>query len=128
MRPLDRLLNSRILNDRLLRKYSALVHEDLTATYSRDIQKWLLVAPIIGVVTGLMITGIAVLILDIIWARVLPVYLANHWAIVAGLVAGFVATGIIMQFFTPDPNEHSTEEIVRSYHNHQGFIDVRSFW
>jgi hypothetical protein len=31
-------------------KYLALVHEDLSATYSRDIHKWLLVAPLIGVV------------------------------------------------------------------------------
>jgi hypothetical protein len=26
------------------------------------------------------------------------------------------------------PDEHSTAEIVRSYHDHQGDIDVRSFW
>ena len=33
-----------------------------------------------------------------------------------------------MQYRTPDPDEHSTEEIIRSYHEHQGDIDVRSFW
>src|SRR6185312_17256158 len=27
---------------------------------------------------------------------------------------------------TPDPDEHSTEEVIRSYHEHQGNIDVRS--
>ena len=27
-----------------------------------------------------------------------------------------------------DPNEHSTEEIIRSYHEHQGEIDMRPFW
>ncbi len=127
-RILDRLLNSKIFSHRLLRKYTALVHEDLTATYSRDIQKWLLVAPIIGVFTGLMITVIAVLVLDIIWAALLPYYLAHHWAIVVGLVSGFVLTGLIMQFCTTDPDEHSTEEIVRSYHNHQGFIQLQPFW
>ncbi len=37
-------------------------------------------------------------------------------------------TGLIMQYGTPDPDEHSTEEIIRSYHEHQGDIDVRSFW
>ncbi|WP_304823013.1 CBS domain-containing protein [Candidatus Binatus sp.] len=121
-------MNSRLLSHRLFRKYSALVHEDLAATYSRDIQKWLLVAPVIGVVTGLMITAIAVMVLDVIWAAVLPYYLAHHWAIAVGLVAGFVLTGLIMQFCTADPNEHSTEEIVRAYHNHQGYIDVHSFW
>jgi len=119
---------SRLFNHPLLRKYTALVHEDLAATYSRDIQKWLLIAPIIGVVTGLLITGIALLTLDTIWAAVLPYYLAHHWAIVVGLVGGFTLTGLIMQFLTPDPNEHSSEEIIRSYHDHQGDIAMGSFW
>jgi len=117
-----------VLNHPLLRKYTALVNEDLTATYSRDIQKWLIVAPIIGIFAGLLITGIAILILDTIWAAVLPYYLAHHWAIVVGLIGGFIATGLIMQFKTSDPDEHSTEEIVRSYHDHQGDIDMRPFW
>jgi CIC family chloride channel protein len=125
---LTTFLDSRFLKHPRLQKYTALVNEDLSATYSRDIQKWLLVAPIIGVLTGLIITGIAVLILDLIWASLLPYYLAHHWAIVVGLVAGFVVTGLIMQFCTPDPNEHSTEEIVRSYHQHQGDIDIGPFW
>ncbi len=122
------LLDSSFFKHPLLRRYTALVNEDLRATYSRDIQKWLLVAPIIGILTGLIITGIAVLILDIVWAALLPYYLAHHWAIVVGLVAGFFVTGLIMQFRTPDPDEHSTEEIVRSYHEHQGDIDMRPFW
>jgi len=122
------LLDSRFFRHPLLRKYTALVNEDLAATYSRDIQKWLLVAPIIGVLTGLITAAIAVLILGLVWAALLPYYLAHHWAIVAGLVAGFFVTGLIMQFRTPDPNRHSTEEIVRSYHEHQGDIDMHSFW
>jgi chloride channel protein, CIC family len=125
---LDRLFKSELLNHPRLRRYTALVNEDLTATYSRDIQKWLLIAPMIGVVTGLFITVIATLILDTIWVRVLPYYLLHHWAIVVGLLIGFLLTGIIMQYCTPDPDEHSTEEIIRSYHEHQGDIDVRSFW
>ena len=102
-------LDSRFFKHPLLRKYTALVYEDLTATYSRDIQKWLLVAPIIGILAGLIITGIAVLVLDVIWGALLPYYLGHHWAIVVGLVAGFFVTGLIMQFCTPDPDEHSTE-------------------
>ncbi len=125
---LDRLFQSKLLNHPAIRRYTALVNEDLTATYSRDIQKWLLVAPIIGVLTGLFITAIATLILDTIWVRVLPYYLLHHWAMVAGLLIGFFLTGLIMQYRTPDPDEHSTEEIIRSYHDHQGDIDVRSFW
>ena len=128
MEILANVLDSRFFKHPLLRKYTALVNEDLTATYSRDIQKWLLVAPVIGILAGLIITAIAVLVLDVIWAALLPYYLAHHWAIVVGLVAGFLLTGLIMQFFTPDPDEHSTEEIVRSYHEHQGDIDVHPFW
>src|SRR5690242_226553 len=67
----------RWFDNSLLRRYSALVSEDLSTTYSRDIQKWLLVAPIIGVLSGLVITGIAKLILGIIWAAVLPYMLAH---------------------------------------------------
>jgi CIC family chloride channel protein len=125
---LANVLESKFLKHPLLRKYTALVNEDLTATYSRDIQKWLLVAPIIGVLAGLIITGIAVLVLNVVWAALLPYYLAHHWAIVVGLVAGFFVTGVIMQFCTSDPDEHSTEEIVRSYHEHQGDIDIGPFW
>lgn len=119
---------SYLLNHPLIRRYKALVREDLSATYSRAVQKWLLVAPIIGVATGLVISGITWLILVVIWTRVLPLYLHHHWVIIPGLVAGFFLTGLIMQFRTPDPNEHSTEEIIRSYHEHQGDIDTRSFW
>lgn len=125
---LARIAESKLFKHPLLRKYTALVHEDLAATYTRDIQKWLLVAPIIGVATGLLITGITVLILDTIWAAVLPAYMRNHWMILAGLLVGFLLTGLIMQFRTPDPNEHSTEEIIRSYHDHQGDIDMHPFW
>ena len=33
-----------------------------------------------------------------------------------------------MQYLTPDPNEHSTEEIIRSYHEHRGEINMRPFF
>ena len=119
--------NKTILNHSRLRKYAGLFREDLAAAYSRDLHKWLFVAPVIGVLTGLVITGIAVVILDVIWPPLLDYFLRHHWAIVPGLLAGFVLTGLIMQHFTPDPNEHSTEEIIRSYHEHQGHIETRSF-
>ena len=111
----------------LLRKYLPLVHEDLSATYSRDLHKWLVIAPVIGVITGLVITGITRIILKLLWPPLLDYYLHHHWAMVPGVTVGFVITGLLMQFFTKDPNEHSTEEIVQSYHNHQGDIDMRSF-
>ena len=110
------------------RKYLPLVHEDLTAVYARDLRKWLIIAPLIGVTTGLVITGIAVIILGKLWPPVLGYYLQHHWAIVPGVGLGFVVTGLIMQFLTPDPDEHSTEEIIRSYHEHQGDVDMRPFF
>lgn len=111
----------------LLRKYLPLVHEDLGATYSRNLHKWLLIAPIIGVVSGLVVTAIAVIILRELWPAVFRYFLGHHWAIVPGVGLGFSVTGLIMQFLTPDPDEHSTEEIIRSYHYHQGDIDMQPF-
>lgn len=124
----SRILESRIFQHPLIGKYASLVREDLSATFSSDIQKWLIVAPLIGILTGPLIAGLEFVILKQIWYRVLPAYIAHHWLIVPTLTAGFVLTGLIMQYFTPDPNEHTTEEIVKSYHEHGGDIDTKSFW
>jgi CIC family chloride channel protein len=120
-------LQSKILNHPRLRKYTALIHEDLSATYSRDLHKWLIVAPIVGVVTGLVTTLLAKIILSWMWPPILAYYLSHPLAIVPGLLVGFIITGLIMQYATPDPDEHSTEEIIRSYHEHQGHIQMRPF-
>lgn len=116
-----------IRNRSRLQKYAGMFREDLAAVYTRDLHKWLFVAPVIGVLAGLVITGIAVIILNVIWPPLLGYYLRHHWAIVPSLLAGFVLTGLIMQRFSPDPDEHSTEEIIRSYHEYQGQIRMRSF-
>lgn len=91
-------------------RYTRLIREDLTAVYSRDTQKWLLVAPLIGVVTGLVVTAVTLVILTALWSRILPMYLLHHWLIVPGLIFGFLCTGLIMQYRTSNPDEHSTEE------------------
>ena len=100
----------------VLRRYATVFRADLSATYSRDIQKWLLVAPIIGITVGLLITLLTTILLDTLWVRVLALYLHHYWLIVPGLAAGFLLTGLIMQYRTAEPNEHSSEEIIRSYH------------
>jgi chloride channel protein, CIC family len=110
-----------------LNKYKALVQEDMAATYSRDLHEWLLIAPIIGVLTGLAITLVAKVILSWMWPPVLRYYLGHHLMIVPGVVAGFVIAGLIMQYLTPNPDEHSTEEIIRSYHEHRGNIQMGPF-
>ena len=118
---------NRLLRHPLLRKYARLIHEDLTAVYARDLRKWLVIAPLIGVVTGLVVTAIAVIILRDLWPPVLGYYLHHHWAMVPGLLLGCMAAGLIMQYLTPDPDEHSTEEVIRSYHEHYGDINMRPF-
>jgi len=117
----------KILEHPLLRKYTSLVREDMSATYSRDLHKWLIIAPVMGIATGLLITLIAQIILKWMWPGILRYYLGHPLIIVPGLTAGFVIAGLIMQFLTPDPDEHSTEEIIRSYHEHQGDIQMRPF-
>ena len=111
----------------LLRRYFPRVQEDLSATYARNLHQWLLIAPVIGVTTGLTITAVAVIILRKMWPPVLEYYLHHHWAIIPGLVGGCALTGLIMQFLTSDPNQHSTEEVIQSYHEHEGAIDMRAF-
>jgi chloride channel protein, CIC family len=111
----------------LLRRYLPLVRAGLGATYSRSLHKWLLIAPIIGVTTGLVVTAVAVVILNEMWPAVLRYYLVHRWSMVVGLTAGFAVTGLIMQFLTPDPNEHSTEEIIQSYHSRRGTVAMRAF-
>ena len=116
-----------ILRHPRLRKYTALVQEDLSVTYSRSLHEWLLIAPIIGVLTGLVITLVAKVVLGWMWPPVLAYYLTHRYMIVPGVVAGFVLAGLLMQYLTPDPNEHSTEEVIRSYHEHMGEVRTESF-
>ena len=111
----------------LLHKYASIIRQDLAATYSRDLHKWLIVGPIIGVAAGLVTTCIAIIILNKVWPPLLHRFLLHHWQIIPIMLIGFVATGLIMQYLTPDPNEHSTEEIIRSYHHHHGDVNMRPF-
>ncbi len=109
-----------------LRKYAASFQRDFSSAFSRDLHKWLVIAPIIGVITGLFITLITEIILKWMWPQFLSLYIRHPWTMIPGLAAGFVIAGLLMQYLTPDPNEHSTEEIIRSYHERQGRIQLRS--
>ncbi|MGH7732187.1 MAG: chloride channel protein, partial [Gemmatimonadales bacterium] len=110
-----------------LRRYTSLVQDDLASTYSRDLHKWLLIAPILGVLTGLLITAVIQIIVKWLWPAVLHQILAHPLAMVPTVTVGFLAAGLIMQYWTPDPNEHSTEEIIHAYHEHQGAVELRPF-
>jgi chloride channel protein, CIC family len=111
-----------------LRKYFAIVHADFSETYARHVGKWLLIAPAIGVITGLVIVLEVVVILRGIWAYLLPKYCTHHWLIIPGVLTGFGLTGLIMRYLTPDPDLHSTDEVIRSYHEHHGDMDLNSYW
>ncbi len=119
--------STRLPKHPFLRRRLPLVYEDLSSTYARNLHKWLIVAPLVGVTVGLTMTGLAVLVLRVIWPPVLAYYLGHHWAIVPGLLLGCAVAGLIMQYGTPNPNEHSTEEIIKSYHEHRGVVDMRYF-
>ena len=111
-----------------LRKYFAVVQADLGETYARHIAKWLFIAPLIGVVTGLVIVFEVVVILHGVWAYLLPRYCTHPCLIIPGVLLGFGVTGLIMRYLTPDPDLHSTDEVVRSYHEHHGDMDLKSYW
>jgi chloride channel protein, CIC family len=111
-----------------LRRYFAVVHADLTEAYARDVGKWLLIAPLIGILTGLVVVLEVVVVLHGIWAFLLPIYCSHNWLILPGVSTGFGATGLIMRYLTPDPDLHSTDEVIRSYHEHHGHMDLRSYW
>lgn len=115
----------RIRRDSRWKKYAALVHHDLKGTYSRDLHKWFLAAPVMGVFIGLLITLIAEIILKWMWPPLLHICLSHPPWIVPIVTSGFIAAGLIMQYLTPDPNEHSTEEIIRAYHERQGHVVIR---
>ncbi|MGH9486693.1 MAG: chloride channel protein [Terriglobales bacterium] len=111
----------------LVRRYRSLVHADLLATYSRDIHKWIYIAPILGVVTGLLITLITKVILVWLWPPLLAAYLHHPYWIIPGLALGFLIAGLLMQYGTPDPNDHSTEEIIRAFFERQSEIKMKPF-
>lgn len=116
-----------LLSHPIVRRYRHLVREDLGATYARHHHKWLLVAPLVGVVTGLFITGLTEVMLVWLWPAVLALYEAHPLLMPVGLVAGFVVAGLLMQYATPNPDEHSTEEIIEAYHQRSGLVRVRAF-
>lgn len=109
-----------------LRKYFAVVHADFTRTHARDVGKWLLIAPLIGLLTGAVIVVEIVVILQGISTHLLPLYYLHHWLMFPGILVGFGTTGLIMRY--RDPDEHSADEVIRSYHEHHGDIDLRSHW
>ncbi|MGH7669531.1 MAG: chloride channel protein, partial [Gemmatimonadaceae bacterium] len=116
-----------VLNSPIIRRYRSLVREDLSATYARDLHKWLVVAPLLGITTGLLVTLIVKIILNWMWPTLLSFALRHPLVMVPMVTLGLTIAGLLMQYLTPDPNEHSTEEIIHSYHERDGVVGMRSF-
>ena len=125
--PGRRRLGHAVLRMPLLRRYRALVRASLAAGFGRDLRKWLVVAPVLGIASGLVATLIAEVTLRGVWPPLMALCLRHPAAMVAVPTAGFLAAGLIMQYLTPDPDVHSTEEIIRSYHEYQGRVAMRPF-
>ena len=100
----------------------------LRRVYASDLRRWLVLAPLIGAAAGLLGLGLSLIILDLLWRPVLAFYLQRPWVMVPGLAAGMLLAGIIMQRWTRDPYEHSTEEIIAAYHARGGKLDTRPFF
>ncbi len=120
-------IGGRLLAHPVIRRYASLVRQDLAATYSRDLHKWLVVAPVVGVMTGLLITLISRIVLDWMWPPLLNFVLVHPLAMVPTIAFGFAVAGVLMEYLTPDPDEHSTEEVVRAYHERRGRVAMRPF-
>jgi chloride channel protein, CIC family len=110
----------------LQRSFPQRVREDLSVTYTRSLQKWLLISPLMGLVIGAAISLVAWVILHEMWPRVMAQYLAHHWLIIPGLTVSMAVTGLIMQYTVSNPDQHSTEEVIDAYHNNHA-IDMRTF-
>jgi uncharacterized membrane protein YfcA len=67
-------------------RHLPVVQEKLAGVHQRNLYKWLIVAPMIGVISGLAITVVVFMVLKEMWPAVLGYYLQHHWAIVPGLV------------------------------------------
>jgi len=109
------------------KKYAGLARGEVREIYSRDLHKWLAIAPLTGLLAGLLITFLVEVILRWMWPPILGFCLRHPVWIVPIVTSGFLVAGLIMQYFTADPNEHSTEEIIRAYHERKGRIAMRPF-
>lgn len=116
----------RLTDHPLLQRRLPRVHEDLSATYTRSLQKWMLIAPLMGLIIGAAISLVAWGILHEMWPRVMAQYLLHHWLMVPGITAGMALTGLIMQYTVANPDRHSTEEVIEAYH-HNTAISMRTF-
>ena len=79
----------------------------------RERRVLLLVAPIVGVLVGLVMTGVRYLVLDVLWRNLEPSGAAAALLLPA---VGLAVSGLLLQFAARRPEVHDTEAYIAGYH------------
>ena len=79
-------------------------------------------AVVVGLVTGLVVTGLRYLTSDIMWPRLLASS-RGPYLLVAPAV-GIVLSGLLLRYFADRPDIHDAEAYLESYHQH--YTDTRA--
>ncbi|RJQ52841.1 MAG: chloride channel protein [Actinobacteria bacterium] len=96
-----------------------------TGPFRERLQKWFVISFIVGAVTGVGVAGVDALIYDVVWRGAKSV---TPRALISFLpMAALLASAFLMKKYSPD-KVHGTEEVIKSYHEQAGKIDVRSAW
>lgn len=80
--------------------------------------KWVILASLIGFLTGLLISSLEIAILD--FSEFMLIQVASSgltWLIPVIPLAGISLTGALRYKLVRDPSLHGTEEVLDSYHN-----------
>ena len=78
-------------------------------------------AVLVGVATGLLVTGLRYLTNDIMWPRLLAS--RNGVAILLAPAAGILLSGLLLRYFADRPDVHDAEAYLEAYHH--GVTDKR---
>lgn len=84
----------------------------------------LLPAVVVGVVTGLFVTGLRYLTTDVMWAALQR---QDAWVLFVVPAAGITLSGVLLRWFAKRPEVHDAEAYVESYHQRSSERDWRSF-
>jgi CIC family chloride channel protein len=101
-----------------------------TVQIRSDLKKWFLFSFISGVVIGLIVAGIHVIIYDLIWYHLRDISNGSHsgrFFAFALPIAGILAAAFIVNKFSSNPGIHSTEEVIQTYHDDDGQMNLASF-
>jgi len=87
-------------------------------------KKWFIVAAVVGLVVGLFVTGFDYAV-HWVWEWTVP--RIDKVTVVLFPTVGLLLSGLILQYFTKNPDVHGTEEVIEVYHERSGVFRFRSF-